>query len=45
MRGASCGQGKCAGGFLRPQESSRDPGMLREQGQQAGSKRSKPRAF
>ena len=38
QEGASWKQGEWAGGFLRPKESSRDPGMLREQGEQAGSK-------
>ena len=33
VREASWEQGELAGGFLKPQESSRDPGMLREQGQ------------
>ena len=38
VRGVSWEQGELAGGFLKPQESLRDPGMLREQGKQAGSK-------
>ena len=36
VRGASWKQGQQAGGFLRPQGSSRDPGMLRSEGSELG---------
>ena len=35
-RGASWKQGEQTGGFLRPQGSSRDPGMLRSEGSELG---------
>ena len=40
-RGASW---ELAGGFLRPQEGSKDPGLVRGRGEQAGSKESELRA-